>query len=63
MKCKVCNKRFKPLAENRYEVARLAPDGLLGICSKPQTVECFDCPRCGCQNVVNVREVSANVSK
>lgn len=59
MKCKVCNKRFKPLAENRYEVATLAPAGLLGV----QTVECFDCPRCGCQNVVNVREGSANVSK
>lgn len=57
MKCKVCGKRFKLQADKRYDVVK-KPDGLAKVLSGKGTVfyECFDCPRCGCQNIVNTRE-------
>lgn len=31
--------------------------GMLAILTKPSKIfEAFDCPRCGCQNIVNIRE-------
>lgn len=31
--------------------------GVLAILTKPSKIfEAFDCPRCGCQNIVNIRE-------
>ena len=57
MKCKVCGKRFKLQADKRYEVLK-KPDGFAVAFSGKGLVcyECFDCPRCGCQNAVNIRE-------
>lgn len=55
-KCKVCGKLFRLKANRRYEVIS-NPVGLGFLVEKPHILECFDCPRCGCQNMVNVREV------
>ena len=54
MKCKVCGMRFTPNAEKRYlATERLAP--LASLTTAAKVYECFDCPRCGCQNFVNIR--------
>lgn len=53
MKCKICNKRFELKKENKYLVREK-----YGLCDlgKPMTTyEAFDCPYCGCQNVMHVR--------
>ena len=54
-KCKVCGKRLKMDSEKRYEVVKI-PHSLNTLFEAPIVFECFDCPRCGCQNAVNVRE-------
>lgn len=51
MKCKVCGKRFPLLKEKRY----LAADrcGLSeAVAGGAVKYECFDCPSCGCQIVI-----------
>lgn len=62
MKCKVCGEKLRLDKEYRYEVVKI-PDtmGVLLGC-KREVFEAFDCPKCGCQNIVNVREVSTNVA-
>ena len=55
MKCKICGRRFRLKSENRYEVVK-APVGLLSLAKDTEIFECFDCPHCGCQNIVNVKE-------
>ena len=59
IKCKICNKRFKALAQKRYEVIKV-PAPLEVLVKNPIIIEAFDCPRCGCQNIVNVRETEIN---
>lgn len=57
MKCKVCGKRFKLRAEDKYDVRKSASFGDVLSGKATSTVyECFDCSHCGCQNIVNVRE-------
>ena len=58
MKCTVCGKRFNPKKTQRYEVSPETDVGILESLFKSETtkiIECFDCPRCGCQNAVNTR--------
>ena len=57
MKCKICGKYFKLKAENRYEAIK-APTLAEVLTAKAITYECFDCPKCGCQNLVNIREAN-----
>lgn len=62
MKCKICGKRMKLKAENRQEIKK---NKSLGECltksgSSMQIYEAFDCPHCGCQNIVNIRECNNN---
>ena len=52
--CKVCGKDFKLKKDNKYIVQE--NKGINGIASGSKKFECFDCPNCGCQNIVNVRE-------
>lgn len=59
MKCKVCNKRFSLNKENKYEVIN-RPTGLNVLTERTKIYEAFDCPRCGCQNIVNIREGDIN---
>lgn len=51
IKCKICGKRFKLLKKNRYEVVK-RPFGFDGLTHAPTYYNAFDCPRCGCQNIV-----------
>lgn len=54
MKCKICNKRFRPTSKMRYlATENIAP--LSALTTARKIYECFDCPRCGCQNSVNIR--------
>ena len=55
MKCKVCGKRFELKKEDKYDVVKSV--GVLGALSGGSDYfEAFDCPHCGCQNIVNVKE-------
>lgn len=53
-KCDVCGRRFRLLAKNRYEVVKRSTGFLL----KQESVyfNAFDCPHCGCQNIIGVVE-------
>ena len=59
MICKVCKKLFIPKKENKYTVTKV-PVGLAALTAPAIVYEAFDCPRCGCQNIVNQREVNSN---
>ena len=50
-RCKICGKFFKLKKDNLYEIPYTKINGEL-----VRSLECFDCPRCGCQNAVNIRE-------
>lgn len=52
--CKVCGKQFDLKKENKYIVQE--NKGINGIASGTKKFECFDCCKCGCQNVLNIRE-------
>ena len=58
MKCKICGKRFKLIKENRY-LAKEKIGSLECLKKASKTFEAFDCPHCGCQNIVNIREEEA----
>lgn len=54
MKCSVCGKRFI-LRKKRVYLVKVH----VGFLTSPQqfgTFEATDCPRCGCQMVLNCRE-------
>lgn len=52
--CKVCGKDFKLLKKNKYIVQE--NKGINGIATGTKKFECFNCPYCGCQNILNERE-------
>ncbi len=62
-KCKICGKRMKLKAADRYEV-KIRKEKLMLVMTIPPLrtedaiAECFDCPRCGCQNLMQIREVN-----
>ena len=62
MKCKVCGKRFKAIAENKY-IAIEKMGAFEGLAKTPKKFECFDCTKCGCQNIVNIREESIEIKE
>jgi DNA-directed RNA polymerase subunit RPC12/RpoP len=50
-----CSLKYCPNCVNRYLIVEdEAP--LTAMFSVPATYECFDCPKCGCQNRVNERK-------
>ncbi len=57
MRCKVCGREFNLLKENKYIVREYMQFGF----SMPRLAEAFDCPICGCQNVVNERKSRVSV--
>lgn len=58
MKCKICEKEFELKKEKKYlATEKVATFGTLA--KLPKTFEAFDCPYCGCQNIVNIREEEA----
>lgn len=54
-KCNVCGRRFRLRAKNRYEVA-IRPVGLNCLTQGTVYYNAFDCPHCGCQNIVGIFE-------
>lgn len=54
-KCSICGRRFRLLAKNRYEV-EIRPVGLNCLTQRTIYYNAFDCPRCGCQNIIGVVE-------
>lgn len=59
-KCVVCKRLFKLKKENLYNIY-VPPVGINCIVEGGKTFEAYDCPYCGCQNIVNVREVGTMV--
>lgn len=58
MKCKICNKEFELLKENRYMVTnKNLKEITFGLSS---VFDAFDCPYCGCQNIVSDRYVNVD---
>ena len=55
IRCKVCGKFMRLKKEDRYEAIE-RPSGLNALTEGTVIFEAFDCPKCGCQNIVNVRE-------
>ena len=56
IRCKVCNKLFIAKSKNKYLITKAPTLAEALICQSSKIFECFDCPKCGCQNIVNVRE-------
>lgn len=54
-RCKICGRYFRPKKNKKYEIVK-EPTGLNVLVEEPTIYECFDCPRCGCQNIANIRE-------
>lgn len=54
-KCNACGRRFKLQKENKYLVKKI-PTLAECFTDRVTVFECFDCPKCGCQNIVNIRE-------
>ena len=48
-KCSICGRKFELLAKNRYEVETRP-------FNKTIYYNAFDCPHCGCQNIIGVVE-------
>jgi len=54
-KCKKCGYKFHLIKDNLYIVKqRLSVTEALT--KSPIVAEAFDCPMCGCQNIVGIRE-------
>lgn len=62
MRCKVCGKKLKMKKEFRYEIVQ-SPVGLVSLIEGKKVFEAFDCAECGCQNIVNIREMDRQVEK
>lgn len=54
-KCRTCGRRFRLLAKNRYEIVRI-PTSLKALVEEKVYFNAFDCPHCGCQNILGVIE-------
>lgn len=55
--CQICGALFELNKANRYlTVEKEAP--IMAVFTSSVTYECFDCPKCGCQNRVNERKGS-----
>ena len=61
-KCNTCGRRFRLLAKNRYEIMRV-PAGLNRLTEETMYYNAFDCPYCGCQNIVGVVEKASVVEE
>ena len=55
--CDVCGRDFPLIAEERYTVRSAEKSGLAAAISfeEADRFDAFDCPHCGCQNIVNMR--------
>ena len=49
-------KRFSPKKENKYIVQEIPT--VANTLTGRKAFEAFDCPKCGCQNIVGIREMT-----
>ena len=58
IKCNVCDNQFVPLKKNRYTSIDKMERGLVTIMRDADTnmYDTFDCPKCGCQIIVQERK-------
>lgn len=56
-KCKVCGHEFAMISKRRYTARGNKTVGISNIVEdkESQLYDAFDCPECGCQNLVNER--------
>lgn len=54
-KCRACGFKFRLEKENRY-LAKKSVSLVESSSEKPTIFEVFDCPNCGCQNIVGIYE-------
>ena len=55
IKCECCGEEFEINPQAKYEVIE-NPPGLNVLTQSATIYECFDCTKCGCQNIVNERK-------
>lgn len=59
--CKVCGRDFALIAEEHYIARDVEETGIavaLGRKKEAEQYDAFDCPHCGCQNVVQERKMA-----
>lgn len=59
--CKVCGGDFPLMAEEHYVARNVEKTGLIPAISGQEEAtqyDAFDCPHCGCQNVIQERKVT-----
>ena len=61
MKCKVCGKEFELKVDNHYiardeAVIRTGISSIIGLDNEGKLYDTFDCPVCGCQNIMQERK-------
>ena len=55
--CKVCGRDFALMAEEHYTTKSPSKTGLSALVGGDEQLhDAFDCPHCGCQNIVGTRE-------
>ena len=55
--CKVCGRDFALMAEEHYVSKAPTKTGILALAGGEVSIhDAFDCPHCGCQNIVGSRE-------
>lgn len=59
-KCKVCNKEFELKKKDHYIARDIGKSGLAALAGGKEEAlyDTFDCPHCGCQNVMQERKRS-----
>ena len=59
-KCKICNKEFELQKKDHYVARDNGRTGLSAIAggSEEELYDAFDCPHCGCQNIMQERKRS-----
>lgn len=60
-RCKICKGVFMLKAENHYTAEKSERSGFALLANGAGTTyfDAFDCPFCGCQNIVGIRELQS----
>lgn len=64
-KCKICGRSFALMAEKHYIARDIEEKGFavtFGRTSEVEYYDAFDCPHCGCQNIMQERKRTIMIS-
>ena len=55
--CRICDRTFPLIVEKHYVARECVGNGVLSslASTEPKLHDAFDCPHCGCQNLVGAR--------